>query len=235
MCLWENNLSCSNSHLIIALLTFHFNCLWNIIASSNWKLSTPNLVRCTYTTAIVKLVIQKKNFKKTLQGFQPIRTPWFEKTQLYSGATRLISCSTGNRWEAARWQQVSHYTSFILIPAHGAVKIAHLRVQQQPERKMSSFYIREPDSPTDESPRLLLPPTTTLLGHDEYYNILLHTWRLISLHGVLHCGSHSLRSPAETFRDRLNIRLTNVFHRHSHFWFFNIRSYCHLLGLKDIT
>ncbi len=112
---------------------------------------------------------------------------------------KLISSSTGNRCEAARWHQVSHYNSFILIPAHGAVKIAHLRVQQQPERKMSSLYIREPDSPTDESPRLLLPPTTTLLGHDEYYNILLHTWRLISLHGMLHCGSHSLRSPAETF------------------------------------
>ncbi len=200
-------------------------------------MSTPNLVRCTCTTAIVKCVILKqKNIREILKGFQPIKTPWFEKTELHCGATRLISSSTENRWEAARWQQVSHYNSFILIPAHGAVKIAHLRVQQQPERKMSSLYIREPDSPTDESPQTAASSHNHTAGS---WWILQHPAAYLEADFTARYASLWIPFPEVTsrnlHRDRLIIRLTNVFHRYSHLWFFNIGSYCHLLGLKDIT
>lgn len=136
-----------------------------------------------------------------------------------------------------RWQQVTHCKSFILIPTHGAVKIAHLRVQQQPGRRMGSFYMREPDIST--APQTNLPVSQTaasshnrtagsrrILQHPAAYLEADFTARYASLWKAFPEVSNR-----DFHRDRLIIMLSNVFHRYSHFWFFNIRSYCHSVGL----
>lgn len=132
----------------------------------------------------------------------------------------------------------SLYIFFILISSHSTVKIAHLRVQQQPGRKISSFYMREPD--ISRAPQTNLPVSQTAASSHNHtagsWWILQHPAAYLEVDFTAQYTSlwkaFSEFMNRNFYRDRLIISLTNIFHRYSHFWFFNIGFHRHSVGLQ---